>query len=73
MTMADMIQPGWEVIDSEGESLGTITRLEGDEVVVKKGGLLGGEYRFQRSSIEEAETGRVQLSMSRQQLEAGES
>jgi hypothetical protein len=70
MTMIDMIQPGWEVVDSEGESLGQVTRLEGDEVIVKKSSLLGGEYRFQRSSVEDVETGRVALAMSRQQLEA---
>lgn len=70
MTMIDMIQPGWDVVDSNGEDLGRVTALEGDTIVVKKGGLLGGEYRIQRSSVDDVETGRVALAMTREQLEA---
>ena len=71
MTMIDMIQPGWEVVDSDGQPLGQVIALEGDVLVVKSGGLLGHEYRVQRSSVEEAETGRISLSVSRRQLEGG--
>ena len=70
--MEEMIQPGWEVIDSQGESLGQIGTLEGDVIVVDGGGLLGGdEYRIQRTSIERAENGQVFVSLSREQLEGG--
>ncbi|HWH24946.1 MAG TPA: DUF2171 domain-containing protein [Candidatus Limnocylindria bacterium] len=65
-----MIQPGWEVTDSDGESLGQVIALEGDVLVVGSGGLLGGdEYRIQRTSVEAAESGRVIVSVSREQLE----
>jgi hypothetical protein len=65
----DMIQPGWTVVDADGEDIGTVVDSQGDSFTVKKGGLMGGEYHVPRTAVTEVETGRVEISMSRKELE----
>ncbi len=64
------IQPGWSVCASDGEELGTVSRVEGSTIHIKKGGLLGGDLQAPVSAVSEVETGRVELSMSKQELES---
>lgn len=64
------IQPGWTVYASDGEELGTIVALDQQSIQVKKGGLLGGQLEVPRTAVDEVETGRVELSMTKKELAA---
>ena len=68
MIDTDMIQPGWTVVDSSGEEIGTVSNAEGAEIVVKKPGLLGGEVHVPRNSVIEVETGRVEINKAKNEL-----
>ena len=62
------IQPGWTVHASDGEELGTVTSVDPETIHVKKGGFMGGEMDIPRSAIDEVETGRVDLAMTKREL-----
>ena len=62
------IQPGWTVFDATGRELGKVIGVEADILRIKKGGLMGGEWRAPRDSIAEVETGRVELSLTQNEL-----
>jgi hypothetical protein len=64
------IQPGWTVCASDGEELGTVTAVDPETIHVKKGGFMGGEFDIPRSAIDEVETGRVELSMTKSELKS---
>lgn len=57
----EMIQPGWSVVDANGDEVGTVIAADGPELRVKKGGLLGGEVAVPRESVVEVETGRIEI------------
>lgn len=44
------IQPGSEVVDLDGDMVGTVTRVDRDSFVVKRGGILGGTLRIPGTS-----------------------
>jgi hypothetical protein len=62
------IQPGWTVCASDGEELGTVVSVDTDTIHVKKSGLLGRQLDVPRSAVDEVETGRVELSMTKREL-----
>ena len=62
------IQPGWSVWASDGEELGTVVSVDQQTIHVKKGGLLGGQIDVPRSAVDEIETGRVDLSVTKKEL-----
>jgi hypothetical protein len=64
----EMIQPGWSVVDANGEELGTVIDADGPMLRVKKGGLLGGELSVPRDAVVEVETGRVELNRAKGDL-----
>lgn len=64
----EMIQPGWTVVDSNGEEVGKVVEAEGGALKVKKGGFLGGEVQIPRDAITEVETGRVELNRAKGDL-----
>lgn len=64
------IQPGWTVCASDGEELGTVVSVDPETIHVKKGGLFGGQLDVPRTAVDEIETGRVELSMTKAQLSA---
>jgi hypothetical protein len=64
------IQPGWTVWDRDGKELGTVISLEPKTIVVKENGILGGEIAVPRTAVDEVETSRVELSMTRSELKA---
>jgi hypothetical protein len=66
----DAIQSGWTVVASDGKELGTVIGTEGPLIQVKKSGLLGGTLSVPRDAVAEMETGRVELSMTKDELEA---
>ena len=64
------IQPGWTVHAADGEELGTVVSIDADEIHVKKGGLLGAQYDIPRDAVDEVETGRVELSITKSELKS---
>jgi len=70
MTMIEMIQPGWTVVDSNGEELGKVVRVDAEGIHVRKGGLIGGEVVVPKSACTDAEEGRVELSVTRKDIES---
>ena len=62
------IQPGWHVVDSNGEDIGTVTQAEGTDITVKKSGFLGGEVHVPREAVTEIETGRVEINKAKGDL-----
>jgi hypothetical protein len=64
------IQPGWTVWASDGEELGTVISLDPMVIVVKENGLLGGRIDVPRTAVEDVETGRVDLSLTKQEIKA---
>lgn len=61
MLDSEAIQPGWLVVDANGDDIGTVVNVEGAEITVKKSGLLGGEVHVPRDAVAEVETGRVEI------------
>jgi hypothetical protein len=69
----EIIQTGWSVWTSDGQELGTIIATDATSLRVKKRGLLGGEVEVPRDAVDEVETGRVELSMTKSEVEATKS
>ena len=61
----EMIQTGWSVWTADGQELGTIIATDATSLRVKKRGLLGGEVQVPRESVDDVETGRVELSVTK--------
>lgn len=66
----EMIQTGWTVWTADGQELGTILATDPTSMRVKKKGLLGGELVVPRDLVDEVETGRVELSKTKSDVEA---
>jgi hypothetical protein len=64
------IQPGWTVWASDGKEVGTVVELDPKTIVVKESGLLGGKIDVPREAVDEVETGRVELSMTKEEIKA---
>jgi uncharacterized protein DUF2171 len=64
----DAIQSGWSVWTSDGTEFGKVITVEPSAVRVKKNGLLGGEVTVPRSAIEEVETGRIDLNLTKDEV-----
>lgn len=64
----ETIQPGWQVVDANGDDLGTVIRAETGDITVKKSGLLGGEIHVPADAVAEIETGRVEINRSKGDL-----
>ncbi len=64
----DEIQPGWKVVGSDGREVGTVVGTAADGVRVKTGGL-GGERLVPADAVDEVETGRVDISLTKDELE----
>lgn len=59
MVMPEEVQPGWQVVDSFGEEIGTVLAVNGPQMRVKLYG--GGETDVPNSWCALIETGRVEL------------
>jgi hypothetical protein len=65
------IQSGWTVWSSDGQELGIVIGTDQTTIRIKKGGLLSSkELEIPRSAIEEVETGRVELNMTKSEAES---
>jgi hypothetical protein len=64
----ETIQPGWTVVDANGEDIGTVIEAEGAEITVKKSGLLGGQVHVPTDAVTEVETGRVEINRAKGDL-----
>lgn len=65
---AEEIQPGWQVIDAAGEELGTVISVDRESVSIQRQGLLGGVWHAPMDAVREVETGRVELSLRKEEL-----
>jgi hypothetical protein len=63
------IQSGWTVWTSDGQELGTVVGTDATMIRVKKGGLISKEIQIPRSAVEEVETGRVELNLTKNEAE----
>lgn len=68
MVMLEEIQPGWQVWDKDGNEVGTVVAASGPTLRVKRDG--GGDVDVPNSAVAFIETGRVELSMSKQDLDS---
>jgi hypothetical protein len=66
----ELIQTGWSVWTADGQELGTIIATDATSLRVKKRGLLGGEVLVPRDSVDDVETGRVELSVTKSEADA---
>jgi hypothetical protein len=64
------IQSGWTVWSSDGQELGTVIGTDQTMIRIKKGGLLSKELLVPRTAVEEVETGRVELNMTKSEVES---
>ena len=71
MDVMDEIQPGWQVVSSEGEKVGKVVEVFDHVVHVKQSGLFGGEVHIPAQAVESAQDSTVRLAMSKRDLEAG--
>ena len=65
---ASDIQQGWTVWASDGKQLGTVVSVDPQVIVVKEDGVLGGRIDVPSSAVDEIETDRIDLSMTKQEL-----
>lgn len=68
MTMFEMIQPGWTVVDSNGEEVGAVLAADEHTIRIRKQGMLGGEAEVARDKCSNIEEGRVELSVAKGDL-----
>jgi hypothetical protein len=65
---AESIQPGWAVWTSDGTELGTVIATDPTSFRVKTSGLRSREVTVPRDAIDEVETGRIELKLSKDDL-----
>ena len=65
---SELIQPGWKVVDANGDDVGTVVDVEGTDLTVKKTGLFGGEVHVPRDAVADVETGRVEIDRAKSDL-----
>jgi hypothetical protein len=66
----EMIQSGWKVVGSDGNDLGTVGTIDEHTLVVRKHGLLGDrEMHLPRHTVADVEEGRVELNVSKRDVE----
>ena len=66
----ELIQTGWTVWTADGQELGTIIATDPTALRVKKRGLLGGDVDVPRDTVDEVEIGRVELKVTKADLES---
>ena len=59
-----VIQPGTEVFDPDGRKIGGVTDIQGNDLIVHKGGLFAKDYRIPVSAVASHTDDRIDLSMS---------
>jgi hypothetical protein len=65
---AQEVQPGWRVVDANGEELGTVISVDRESISIQRRGLLGGVWHAPFSSVREIEPGHVELSLRKDEL-----
>ena len=65
---AEPIQPGWAVWTSDGTEIGTVIATDPTSFRVKTSGLRSREDTVPRDAIDEVETGRIDLKLSKDDL-----
>lgn len=68
---ADTVQSGWSVWTSDGKELGTVVGVEPTAIRVRTSGPLGHEVTVPKESVDEVETGRVDLGLTKSEVDKG--
>jgi hypothetical protein len=66
--LPEEIQPGWRVIDVNGEELGTVISVDSETISIQRLGLMGGVWHAPTAAVREIETGRIELSLRKDEL-----
>ncbi len=62
------IQPGWSVIDANGDDVGKVVEVDANAIKVKKDGMFGGELVVSTGNVADVEPGHVELSVAKADL-----
>jgi uncharacterized protein (TIGR02271 family) len=65
-----MIRPGWQIVGSDGENIGTVASVEEDYFVVSEGFFFPSERYIPAAAIRAVEEGSVLLSVSKEEIDA---
>jgi hypothetical protein len=66
----EMIQTGWTVWTADGQELGTVIGTDPTSIRIKRKGLLAGEVVIPRDKVDDVETGRVELALTKGEADA---
>ena len=66
MVMVEEVQPGWQVWDKDGNEVGRVIDANGPSLRIKIGNK---DIAVPNSAVVSVETGRVELNMSKQELD----
>jgi hypothetical protein len=67
--MERSVQPGYQVFSADGKDLGSVVEVDDATFTVKAGGWLGGRTTIPRQLIRESSEGRVDLSVSKGEID----
>jgi uncharacterized protein (TIGR02271 family) len=65
-----MLRPGWQIVGSDGENMGTIASIEEDYFVVSEGFFFPSERYIPAAAIRAVEEGTVLLSVTKDEVDA---
>jgi uncharacterized protein (TIGR02271 family) len=65
-----MIRPGWQIVGSDGENIGTVASVEEDYFVVSEGFFFPSERYIPAAAVRAVEEGTVLLSVSKDEIDA---
>jgi len=66
----EMIQTGWTVWTADGQELGTVIGTDPTSIRIKRKGLLAGDVVVPRDRVDDVETGRVELALTKAEADA---
>ncbi|MBI2940434.1 MAG: DUF2171 domain-containing protein [Chloroflexi bacterium] len=62
------VQRGWDVFTAEGQRIGHVDEIRGEELLVWEAGPQGEDYRIAAGCVRSARNGRVELTITRDEL-----
>jgi hypothetical protein len=68
---ADTVQSGWSVWTSDGKEVGRVIGVEPATIRIRTAGILGHEVTVPKEAVDEVETGRVDLGLTKAEVEKG--
>ena len=68
---ADTVQSGWSVWTSDGKEVGRVIGVEPAAIRIRTTGILGREVMVPKDAVDEVETGRVDLGLTKAEVDKG--